>query len=52
MSITEVGDIFNRDNMITIEYEYRKGFDCVLNLMNYVSQSAEMIETFEPEKED
>lgn len=48
--ITEVGSISSRDNLITIEYEYRKGFDCVLNLMNYIEPTDEVIESFEPKQ--
>lgn len=51
MVFTDVGGITERDNLITVEYEYRKGFDCVLNLMNYVGRDPEVIETFSPEKE-
>lgn len=51
MVFTGVGGITERDNMITIEYEHRKGFDCVLRLMNYVPRPSETIETFVPIKE-
>lgn len=50
MVFTSVGPITERDNMITIEYEHRKGFDCVLSLMNFVQESSEFIEHFEPKK--
>lgn len=45
--ITEVGAVASRDNLLTVEYEYRKGFDCVLNLMNYIDVPDEVIESFE-----
>lgn len=51
MTFTGVGDITERDNMITVEYEHRKGFDCVMNVLNKVEQSSEVIETFEPKYE-
>lgn len=48
MVFTDIGQISERDNMITLEYEHRKGFDCVLNLMNYVERNDEVIESFTP----
>lgn len=38
--VQEVGGISNRDNMLTIEYEYRKGFDVVLSLVNVLEDTA------------
>lgn len=32
--VADVGDITPRDNMLTIEYEYRKGFDVSIRLNN------------------
>ena len=32
--VADVGDITPRDNMLTIEYEYRKGFDVTIRLNN------------------
>ena len=52
ISITGIGGINNRDNMLTIEYEYRKGFDCVLNVMNYLEGNVENIDKFEVERND
>lgn len=48
--VQSVTDITNRDNMISIEYEYKNGFDVVFWLMNEVeryaeSQTEEVIET-------
>lgn len=51
MVFTDIGGIQERDNMITLEYEYRKGFDCILHLMNYVDRDPEVIDTFTPVKE-
>lgn len=31
----------NRDTMLTVDYEYRKGFDAVLSLINEVQEPAE-----------
>ena len=51
MVFTDVGGIVERDNMITLQYEYRKGFDCILHLMNYVDRDQEVIDTFTPVRE-
>lgn len=40
--VQNVGTIQNRDTFLTVAYEYRKGFDAVLSMMNEVQ---------EPEKE-
>ena len=45
--IQSVGAISNRDNMLTIEYEYRKGFDFVLSLMDEVGEPTEYIGVIE-----
>lgn len=37
--VQNVGNINNRDNLITIEYEYRSGFDVAFNLLNTVTMS-------------
>ena len=34
--VQSVGGISNRDNILTVEYEYRKGFDVVFELFNVV----------------
>ena len=52
ISITGISGINNRDNMLTIEYEYRKGFDCVLNVMNYLEGNVENVDKFEVERKD
>lgn len=53
--VQQVGNVNNRDNLITIEYEYRNGFDVTLNLINAVKMTeAEIggyIETAEPTQE-
>ena len=44
--IESVGDINNRDNLITIEYEHRRGFDVTVNVINkIVIDDAEHIAT-------
>lgn len=42
--VQSVTDITNRDNMISIEYEYKNGFDVVFWLMNEVEREVEIIE--------
>lgn len=46
-----VGNITNRDNLISIEYEYRRGFDVTLSLLHTLDkadcESAGYIETAE-----
>lgn len=37
IAVASIGDITNRDSLITIEYEHRYGFDFVLNLLDVVS---------------
>ena len=39
--VSDVGGITPRDNMLTIEYEYRKGLDVTLSLNN-VMESADV----------
>ena len=39
--VADVGAITPRDNMITIEYEYRKGLDVTLRLVNVISDTNE-----------
>lgn len=39
--IQSVGDVANRDNFLTIEYEYRNGFDIVLWLLDEVDNPIE-----------
>lgn len=38
--VADVGAITPRDNMLTIEYEYRKGLDVVLQLNNVITDEA------------
>lgn len=40
--VADVGAITPRDNLLTIEYEYRKGLDVTLSLNNIVVESADM----------
>lgn len=39
--IQSVGSVTNRDNIITIEYEYKNGFDIVIYLFDTVGSTAE-----------
>ena len=41
--IQRVGEITNRDNLISIEYEYKNGFDAVFWLMSEVKNPIESI---------
>lgn len=43
--VADVGAITPRDNMLTIEYEYRKGLDVTLRLNNVIAGTEETIET-------
>lgn len=46
--VESVGAITNRDTFLTVDYEYRKGFDVVLSLMNIIEdQEKETIEQIE-----
>lgn len=50
--VQSVGAVTSRDTLLTIDYEYRKGFDAVLSIMNVVGgQDGETIETAEIEEE-
>ena len=50
--VGHVGAIHNRDTFLTLEYEYRKGFDVVFSLMNVVDKEREeVIEQAEIRKE-
>lgn len=50
--VESVGAITNRDTFLTVDYEYRKGFDVVLSLMNIIKeQEKEIIEQIEIKKE-
>lgn len=40
---SRVGEITNRDNLISIEYEYKNGFDAVFWLMSEVKNPIESI---------
>ncbi len=39
IAVQSVGSIGNRDNLLSIEYEYRKGFDVTFLLRHYTEQS-------------
>lgn len=41
--VQTVGSITNRDNVLTIEYEYRKGFDVFFNIADIVDIDYEQI---------
>lgn len=43
--IERLEDISNRDNLITIQYEYRRGFDVTLVVMDVIEHEFETIET-------
>lgn len=45
--VQSVGNISNRDNMITIEYEYRNGFDVVLWLLSEIDDTTAATGTIE-----
>lgn len=50
--VRSVGAITSRDTLLTVDYEYRKGFDAVLSMMNTVwEQEKEMIEEVNIKKE-
>lgn len=38
ISVEQVGSVDTRDNLISIEYEYRKGFDVTLRLMQHITK--------------
>lgn len=39
ISVLRVGNVTNRDNLITTEYEYRRGFDVEFLLMHTITQA-------------
>lgn len=45
--VQSVGQINNRDNIITVDYEYRNGFDVVFYLFDEIKKDIETIETVE-----
>lgn len=49
--VQSVGAVSNRDNFITVEYEYRQGFDVVFSLADEVKREIEYIETVELDNE-
>lgn len=50
--VQSVGGIANRDTLLTLQYEYRKGFDVVLSLVNVIQKpDTETIEQAEIVKE-
>lgn len=50
--VQEVGPIQNRDTLLSVGYEYRKGFDAKLSLINVaVEQGGEIIEQANIKKE-
>lgn len=51
ISVSSVGSIDSRDNMITIEYEFRKGFDFILMLANEITEEPPVIEKADIKKE-
>lgn len=45
--VQSLTNISNRDNMLTIEYEYRQGFDVVLYIMSEIDNTVITTETIE-----
>lgn len=45
--VQSIGNITNRDNIISIEYEYKNGFDVVFYLFDEVQKKIEAIEAIE-----
>lgn len=45
--VQSVGNITNRDNLITIEYEYRHGFDVKFYILNELKRDVEIVEDVE-----
>lgn len=41
--VRNIGEISNRDNLITIEYEYRKGFDTTFAVINEITEKTNEI---------
>ena len=39
--VQSVGNITNRDNILTVEYEYKNGFDIVLSMFDEIGESLE-----------
>lgn len=51
--VQSVGDISNRDTLLTVGYEFRKGFDAVFSMMNEIQgTAAETIDTAELTRSD
>lgn len=50
--VQKVGAITNRDTLLTISYEYRKGFDVIFSLLNEVEFNEELIESAKLNKEE
>lgn len=52
--VQRIENITNRDNLLTIEYEYRNGFDVTFSFMNEITQEIEEIDriTFNGEPVD
>ena len=48
----EVMDINQRDSLITIEYEFRKGFDVRFSAMNVLPSTGERIQTAEIQRKE
>lgn len=46
IAVRKVGEITNRDNLISIDYEYRKGFDFTLALINRIEIAREELENY------
>ena len=45
--VQSVTNVSNRDNIISIEYEYKNGFDCIFTCMDEVTSTNETVEDIE-----
>ncbi len=50
--VRAVGEISDRDTLLTVEYEYRKGFDVTFCFINRIKKEKELIESFEFNKKE
>lgn len=45
--VQSVTNVSNRDNIISIEYEYKNGFDCIFTCMDEITSTNETVEDIE-----
>ena len=50
--VQSTGNVINRDNLITIDYEYRNGFDVTFSLMDIIEDEKETINIINLNKGD